>query len=257
MKITIHNVGHGLCVSLIHDNRNVMLWDCGHTESERPSEFLSHEGVRLINTFFVTNYDEDHISDLPNLRKTLRISTLIRNKSISVDQLRRLKLKSGPISPAMESMLDMMESYTASALCSPEFPGVEYKCFYNSYGNEFNDTNNISLVTFLKFSNICLIIPGDLETSGWRKLLENNDFRKELTKVNYFIASHHGRESGYCNEVFNYCKPRAVIFSDSAIKYATQQMSSIYAQHASGCSFKSEERYVLSTRHDGSLFWDI
>ena len=257
MKVTIHNVGHGSCVSLIHENGNVMLWDCGHSERNRPSEFLYNEGIRTINRLFVTNYDEDHISDLPKLRYKLKISILTNNRSISVDQLRKLKLESGPISQAMTSMLDMMGNHTRSVTIYPDFPGVRHKIFHNSYGNEFSDTNNISLVTFLKFDNQCLIIPGDLEVSGWKKLLQDSEFRKELGNVNYFIASHHGRESGYCAEVFDYCKPQAVIFSDSEIKYATQEMANIYAKHASGIQFKGKERYVLTTRNDGSLLWDV
>ncbi|MCY3955633.1 MAG: hypothetical protein OXF47_06525 [Nitrospira sp.] len=257
MRVTIHNVGHGLCVSLIHDNGNVMLWDCGHIEENPPSKFLRSEGIRIINRFFVTNYDEDHISDLPNLRDKLSISILIRNKSISANELGYLKLNSGPISPAMESMLGMIRDYCSPVTNSPEFPGVEYKTFHNRYEIDFNDTNNISLVTFLKFSGNCLIIPGDLEVSGWRKLLEKDDFRRELMNVSYLVASHHGRENGYCAEVFDYCKPKAVIFSDSGIKYATQEMASIYSRLASGVQFNGEKRFVLSTRKDGSIYWDV
>ncbi len=33
MTVTIHDVGHGLCVSLLHNNGNVMLWDCGRESS--------------------------------------------------------------------------------------------------------------------------------------------------------------------------------------------------------------------------------
>ena len=76
MRVTIHNVGHGLCVSLVHDNGNVMLWDCGHTDENRPSQFLCDQGIDHIDYFFVTNYDEDHLSDLPNLRDKQNISML-------------------------------------------------------------------------------------------------------------------------------------------------------------------------------------
>ncbi len=41
MKIKVNNVGHGLCISLIHENGKVMLWDCGHNEDCRPSVFGS------------------------------------------------------------------------------------------------------------------------------------------------------------------------------------------------------------------------
>lgn len=257
MKVTIHNVGLGLCISLIHDNGNVMLWDCGHSESCHPSEFLVSMGIRNIDRLFITNYDEDHISDLPNIRKRLPISLLVRNRSISAEQLRTLKLRTSPISYAMEHMLDIMAKYNSSPYATPEFPGVEYKVFHNSYGSDFNDTNNISLVTFLKFDETCLIIPGDIEVLGWERLLQKNDFRRELQYVDYFLASHHGRENGYCADVFDYCSPKAIIFSDSNIKYATQETATIYSRHASGIMLNGERRYVLTTRKDDSICWNI
>jgi len=201
LRVTIHNVGHGLCVSLIHDNGNIMLWDCGHVDSNRPSQFLTARGIFRIDRFFVTNYDEDHISDLPNLRANLNIPLLLRNKSISADQLRQLKLRSGPISPAMESMLDMIRTYTGDPLAidPPEFPGVRYSTFCNIHGVDFDDTNNISLVTFLECGTLRFVIPGDLEAAGWRALLENDNFQRELAGVNIFIASHHGIRGQVCS----------------------------------------------------------
>lgn len=258
MRIIVHDVGHGSCISLVHDNGNVMLWDCGHNGHNRPSVFLPKLGIYAIDRFFVTNYDEDHISDLSELRRILSISTLHRNTSISKDQLRALKRQSGPISTAMESMLEMIGSYTAGPLSpEPEFPGVSYKSYWNNYGTVFNDSNNISLVTFLTCNGLRFIIPGDLEKLGWEKLLNSTDFCQDLRDVNIFVASHHGRENGYCKEVFDYCSPSVIVFSDSYIKHATQKMSATYYNHASGIQFNGQTRHVLSTRHDGSFWWDV
>lgn len=258
MKLTIHNVGHGLCISLIHQNGNVMLWDCGHSDDNRPSDFLTSLGISHIDHFFVTNYDEDHISDLPNLRANLHLRSMIRNKSISREQLRNLKLQGGPISPAMESMLDMIQLYKHGPLSpAPEFPGANYRTFSNAYGGSLSDTNNISLVTFLECGNTKFIIPGDLEEKGWNALLQKQEFIDELAAVNVYIASHHGRENGYCQDIFSFCTPNVIVFSDSAIKHATQEMSQNYATHATGIPFNGSTRYVLSTRNDGSLTWSV
>ena len=128
MRVTIHDVGHGACVALVHQNGNVMLWDCGHKETYRPSDFLPASGISRVDYFFVTNYDEDHISDLPNLRVSVNIRSLFRNKSISSAQLRALKRQGGPISSAMESMLDMIDTYTGGPLSpAPDFSGVRLK----------------------------------------------------------------------------------------------------------------------------------
>ena len=57
----------------------LMLWDCGHkTDPEnRPSKFLPDAGIFTVHRMFITNYDEDHISDLPNLRQTIPINILL------------------------------------------------------------------------------------------------------------------------------------------------------------------------------------
>ncbi len=258
MELTVHDVGHGLCISLLHQNGNVMLWDCGHQEDYRPSDFLPKLGISKVDYFFVTNYDEDHISDLPNLRDDIRLRSMFRNKSITAEQLRTLKRETGPISTAMESMLDMIGDYTNGPLTpSPEFPDVRFITFSNSFGSEFSDTNNISLVTFLECGGTKFIIPGDIEKKAWEALLSKQDFVNELSDVNVFIASHHGRENGYCKEVFDNCSPNVIIFSDSNIKHATQEMANTYAEHANGIQFNGATRYVLSTRNDGTLTWTI
>ncbi|WP_296934736.1 hypothetical protein [uncultured Marinobacter sp.] len=258
MKLTIHDVGHGQCISLIHANGNVMLWDCGHDDEYRPSVFLPALGISRVDYFFVTNFDEDHLSDLHNLRDRVRLRSIFRNKSISADQLRALKREAGPISPAMQSMLDMLGKYTGGPLApAPEFPNVRFRTFSNSFGTRFQDTNNISLVTFLTVHGTKFLIPGDLEVQGWEALLERPEFGAELADVDVFIASHHGRESGYCPEVFSHCTPSVVVISDSEIKHATQGMVNAYGNQSTGISFNGESRHVLTTRRDGTLTWNF
>jgi len=235
-----------------------MLWDCGHSENNRPSEILPASGVSKIDYFFVTNYDEDHISDLPQLRAALTIRALYRNNSLSSEQLRAIKRQAGPISTAMDSMLNMIETYTGGPLNPPpDFPGVRHAVFQNTYGPQFSDTNNLSLVTFLQCMSTKFIIPGDLEAPGWTALLARQDFVTELRSVKVFIASHHGRESGYSEDVFRICTPQVVIFSDSEIQHGTQETAQKYGSHATGVLFSGSTRYVLSTRSDGSLTWTI
>ena len=234
-----------------------MVWDCGHQSSSRPSTFLPQEGINRVDHFFVTNYDEDHISDLPLLRQSVSLTLLHRNTSIDAQALRALKRQSGPISNAMESMLEMIETYTgAPPQTLPSFPNVEFTTYWNSF-NQFDDTNNCSLVTFLNCNGLKYVIPGDIEKAGWLKLLEQTSFQNELRDVKIFIASHHGRENGYCGEVFDLCSPSVAVFSDDNIKYATQEISSAYARHCSGIRVNGKTRYVLSTRNNGSVCWDI
>ena len=116
---------------------------------------------------FVTVDDEDHISDLPNLRNNISIPTLHKHINFK-EQLRSLKLESGPISSAMESLLGMINTYTGGPPSpAPEFPRVKFKSFWNRYPSDFRDTNNISLVTFLDCDGLKFVIP-KMEKQGWR-----------------------------------------------------------------------------------------
>lgn len=255
--LEVLDVGHGVCVALETDDGQLWLFDCGHGDDAQPS--IRFAG-RAINKLFVSNYDHDHISDLPGLAGNVR--TLVRNPSISAQQLRALKAESGPIGHAMAVLLSMIGS-THTMPVAPgagTSPGVRTTLFYNdfSWGSSpehgvFRDTNNISLVTFLEVNGLRIVLPGDLERPGWRALLQRPDFRAELARVNVFMASHHGRESGFCEEVFDYCKPQLVVISDSEKVHETQEMTNTYASKASGIELNGVKRWVLTTRKDGAV----
>ena len=219
----------------------------GYSSICRPSTYLGAQGIKVIRRLFVTNYDEDHIADLPMLRRYFKIEMLTRNSSINSAQLR--KLKTPPISQAMDELLEMIDSYTGSVSSDQlEPPGIRVQTFHNNYPS-FTDTNNLSLLNFFGLDH--------LERPGWLELLKNSQVRALLRRINIFVASHHGRESGYCKEVFNYCSPQFVIMSDGPVQYGTQKMAGIYGQHATGGWFNGQIRKVLTTRNDGNLLWQI
>lgn len=259
MRFEILNVEHGFCAYAVGTAGEVFLFDCGLGPACQPSRYLPQRGIRSIRRFFVTNFDEDHIEDLPALSRALPIEVLSKNPSLDAQTVR--SLKQPPIRPAMQEMLSMLGTYTESvsqAHIEPE--GLRAVSYSNPYPS-FTDTNNLSLLTFLDVGTQTFAIPGDLEREGWLLLLQRPEVRDQLRRVNVFIASHHGRESGYCREVFDYCSPRFIVISDGEIEFDTQRMTSTYSQHASGGVFTNrgvnEFRRVLSTRNDGNLLWEL
>ena len=164
-------------------------------------------------------------------------------------------MKASPISSAMKTLLEMIDGFTGEVSREQlEPPGIQVKTFWNDY-SLFKDTNNLSLLTFLSVGGTIFALPGDLEKPGWLELLKKPDVRKLLGRVKVFVASHHGRESGYCRKVFDYCRPQLVVMSDAGIQYNTQEMANIYGQHASGNRFGGKWRKVITTRNDGNLWW--
>jgi hypothetical protein len=80
--------------------------------------------------------------------------------------------------------------------------------------------------------------------------------RENLKATTVFVASHHGRENGYHESVFEFCKPECIIISDKPIVHETQvDMASTYARHVDGAGvlFGDRRRQVLSTRNDGHI----
>ena len=251
MRFEILNVEHGSAAYAIAEDGSVLVFDCGLSSTMRLSTLLYDQDIRQIKRLFILNYDEDHVGDLPALREKFQIDVLTCNLSISASQLEEIK---APTSDAMDSVIDMLHKYTNPT--EVQHAGIAVSFFYNSYPS-FTDPNNLSLLVFIKMGGTCIALGGDLEVAGWKSILKKQEVRDLLKQVNYFVASHHGRESGYCEEVFQYCQPKAIIFSDGPIKHDTQEMAAVYGKHAQGIVFNGQPRKVLTTRQDGSLHWDL
>jgi beta-lactamase superfamily II metal-dependent hydrolase len=181
---------------------------------------------------------------------------------VTPEDLERIKLEEcGYISSPLLSMIDMMRTYGGAAggqvsSYRPDIvhPGVAFQCFNNKI-SEFGDTNNLSVLTFIDMMGHRFAFGGDLETAGWKALLRDRNVQDALAGVSIFIASHHGRESGYCEDVFKYAdKVQLVVISDCEKKYESQEMTAIYRNHAHGGMFGGHMRYVVTTR-EGSLSW--
>jgi hypothetical protein len=268
MKIHIFNVGHGSAALVVADNQNLLLIDCGHSdEGFRPSEFVPSRW-RAVQELIVSRYDSDHVSDLDQLAAKVPIERLISNQSISIPEIRRIKEREGPLTAGMDRLLRMKAGFSAPGMGAlPDLGGIRFTIFLHSYGRQpimppgaiptvFEDMNNLSVVTFIEYHGFCIVFPGDLERSGWLAHLRNPLFQQALSRVKVFVASHHGRENGYCRDVFDWCKPELIVISDSAKQYDSQEHC--YDDHASGREFfrngvSCGTRYVLTTRSDGHI----
>lgn len=204
--------------------------DSGDSPDFRPSDHIRHELNRdLLDYLFVTNADQDHLSDLKGLENAgIQIGTLFRNPSPDADVLRGIKEQQGELTQDIERFLELHRTYVGTP---PPFEqnmgGISVATFFNRYPR-FTDTNNLSLAVFFRFGSFKILFPGDLEEQGWLALLEQPAFRQELADTTVLVAAHHGRESGYSEEIFQYFTPHAIVMSDKAIIHDTQQMARTY-----------------------------
>lgn len=250
---TLFNVGHGFCAYATTPGGSAILFDCGYDEELEfyPSRYFSDRKVSNVYGLVLSHFDQDHLANLPAMRKTVTFDTVVRNRSIPVDFIREHKQTLGGITAAMASALDMHENWIHPVTVRPSYGGVKVTYFCNPYP-VFTDMNNLSLVTFLYYDGCGIVIPGDLEREGWLELMKQQAFCQCLRETNFFIASHHGRNAGYAEEVFDYCKPHIVLLSDKGMVHNSQEHG--YSKHARGIAWSNgQTRRVLTTRCDGHI----
>lgn len=267
MVLRIWDVQHGACAMLHHRLNGVAgrlaMIDSGCTADWHPSTFIRYQlGRTTLDYLIITNADQDHLSDLAGLETHgIAVTTLHRNWHPPAQTLRTIKLQGGPLTNDMERYLALHAGYIFQdpQPFDSHMGGISLRTFSNTYPT-FKTTNDLSLVAFIQYGNFRIVFPGDLERAGWVALLEVPEFRAQLAGTTVFVASHHGRKNGYCEEVFDHCHPRAVIMSDKRIEHETQQFTPIYRQrvidhHADGVlvATTKKQRHVLTTRRDGTI----
>ncbi len=249
MEITIFDVEHGACSLIKFPNGTTMLMDCGHNTSTnwRPSSWLVQNGIKLTN-LTITNLDEDHVSDLPNVYEKCKPLSLTKNQYITSAWVKEAKEEFG-MGAGIEKACEMIDLYTSPI--SIDWGGATVKTFSHSV-SDFQDENSLSVVTFVIYNKMGIVFPGDMTVAGWKKFLLNAEFCELLKMVNVFVASHHGRIDGYEPDVFKLCKPEIIIISDKSIMHDTQDVD--YSPHATGIRLNgNDSRKVLTTRNDGTI----
>src|SRR5205085_11913779 len=115
------------------------------------------------------------LSDLPNFEPNIRPKTIKRNNYVSPDWVARKKLEeSGEIHPSVNMALHWIKNVFTGETINPNY-GVE-RMFFQHPVTKFNDTNNLSVVTFLRCNTCGIMFPGDLECKGWLEFLKDASF---------------------------------------------------------------------------------
>ena len=78
--------------------------------------------------------------------------------------------------------------------------------------------NNTSIVVMLLYEGVLFVCPGDIEPNGWKELwrINGNSYSNLIARANWriLVAPHHGRKSGYSEEMVEIIRPHVVLISD-------------------------------------------
>lgn len=264
--VRIFDVEHGACAIMQSPTgEKIAMIDSGHNDSTgwRPSVFIRDVLERqALDYLFVTNADQDHLSDLDGLwQQGVEVKTLHRNQSPPHDILRAIKQDGCPdLTNDIERFLQIHRDYIypVAVPFNQGMAGVTCETFCNSYP-EFTDTNNLSLVAFFTYGTFTICFPGDIEEAGWKALLKKPAFVAALQRTTILVASHHGRRSGFCADLFQYFTPQAVVISDKPIEHETQDVdySAVVGQDGVVVAGQKRRRHVLTTRKDDDILFVV
>ena len=263
LRILIHNVGHGQAVHVFTPVGQTVVIDLGHSANFSPLEWLKKQ-TSTIDLLTITHPHGDHIDEILLLeemgftvRQFWRPTWLPRDEVYSQNQ--------ASYKGRLDAYFKMSDRYTtpikeSERVGNPSFSGGVSIKQYASSSCGVSNINNHSFVTVLDYRDVTVVIPGDNEQASWRELMREQDFATAMNRVNVFMASHHGRESGYCAEIFTE-KPDLCVVSDGPVQDTNARQR--YSYHAKGRIVhkrndgSSEKRYCVTTRQDGSTDIEI
>lgn len=259
LQIIVHDVGHGQAIHAFTPNGGTVVIDLGCSADHSPLEWLS-EYTKCIDSLVITHPHGDHIDELLLIKSlNLKVRQLWRPNWLNEDIVR--KQNQASYTKKLDEYFSMSSRYnsainTDNLVGNPKVSGgVSIKKF-SSKNCGVSSINNHSGVVVFEYCGVTVVVPGDNEPPSWRELMKQPDFAKIMKNANVFMASHHGRESGYSADIFAE-KPNLCIVSDGRMQDtdATQR----YSYHARGwdilsrSSKSSKKRNCLTTRTDGHL----
>ena len=258
MDLRFYDVEHGDCCLILSQKNEAVLIDCGYnsTTGFRPSEALAKQGFgsrRRLQHLILTHPDQDHLADLPDVIEKLKPVNVWQHPQLTLRNISELKVT---LSKAQEAYLAKKKT---SAELQPievarNFQTMQIRQFYLPIGS-VKDANDLSLVTFLTEDRFTVCFPGDLTARGWKLHLENKAFQYMLRETNLFVASHHGRPTGFYEPVCEYLYPKLIVISDKEQEKGPKVIQRVpYRDHAYGVKLADGSfRKVLTTRGDGRI----
>lgn len=268
MKLIIWNVQHGSAAYLNTPAGKHIVIDLGANtgtginDDFSPLKYLkSICKVQQIDEVIITHPHTDHIDDIMNF-DLLSPQIILRPKHLSWEDIEKANPSKDQNKIEKYFEIDQRYYVPVKSLENPKRPenngGVNIQTFIPSKCGTTN-INNHSVVTVIEYLGVKIIVPGDNEEASWKELLENIEFVEAIKDTNIFVASHHGRESGYYSKLFDYFSPELVIVSDGSSMETS--VTDKYSEIAEGWNVykrsedekKAYKRKCLTTRKDGTI----
>lgn len=120
------------------------------------------------------------------------------------------------------------------------------------------DLNTFSCIIILSYAGYKFVLTGDNPATILHNMVTTNyqNICSKIKDATVLLAPHHGRSNEFCPEFFRCTNPQLTVVSDKSIVHGTQgDTSKLYKGR--GAHLCGQDRYVLTTRNDGTISFDI
>ena len=260
LEFTVWDVSHGSATYIKTPNNRHFVVDLGDDgDSFSPLNALYSRGLRTLDAVIITHPHRDHLDDIFNF-SLLSPQTFWRPRHLHESEIRNGNRASDIA--IIDEYLAVDKRYMSALTPTTDitaplaFGGAEFHIFAPRFCDRSN-LNNHSLVVVASYAGLKMLIPGDNESPSWNELLADPTFVTAAKGTDVMLAAHHGRDAGFCNDLFTAIgKPKLVVISDG--RFRDTSATDRYSNQATGWTVfdgvgKSETRYCVTTRADGHI----
>lgn len=266
MKIIFYDVDHGSCCHIITPNNKHILVDVGSKTDKSIVEHIKRKYFNgysgAVDELIITHPHEDHIYDLPKLYAELHPRVLNR----PTEAFNIIPTQNTYIHRNIADIANKMNASYNQPVNMNELPtektangGVSFEFILpKSQWTTKQDLNTFSSIVVVNAYRYKFVLTGDNPKSILQRMMDENheDICSKVKNATVLLAPHHGRTGEFCQDFFNCVNPYLTVVSDKSIEHETQS-DTARLYKGRGAKLDGNYRYVLTTRNEGTITFDI
>lgn len=266
MKIIFYDVEHGSCCHIITPNNKHILVDVGSKTNKSIVEHINRKYFGgyggKIDELIITHPHEDHLYDLPNLYSKLSPRVLNRPKEafdITPSKKTPIHIKIADCANLMNKNYNQPVSVNELPTESLSNGGVSFEFITpKASWTTKQDLNTFSNIIIVNVFGNKFVLTGDNPKTILQNMMNENyeNIQSKVNNATVLLAPHHGRTGEFCKDFFDCVNPYLTVVSDKSIEYSTQN-DTARLYKGRGVNFDGQYRYVLTTRNEGTITFDV
>lgn len=228
-RVKFLDVGHGdssvIYLNSDHsENRNVIIIDI--VDSGKLLAELASQKIKIVDLIVISHSDADHCRGVNDFLEKFMTAGIVKNICFNLDKRQptttmRLFLKKF-IELYHKQQITLLDGQNNTSIQKRELIALNKSKLFLIYPNVVesteaylsNNTNNTSIVCLLE-NDVCnILFSGDLEESGWKKLLERMpELRCDILKMPHHGAFYDEKNGMGLKRILDTLAPEDVIIS--------------------------------------------